>query len=48
MDNRAEIKDRIATDGVEFVLAQFVDVHGAAKVKMCPAETLDTLIASAK
>lgn len=44
MDKRAEIKERMAADGVEFVLAQFVDVHGAAKVKMCPAGTLDGLI----
>jgi glutamine synthetase len=44
MDKRAGIKERMAVDGVEFVLAQFVDVHGAAKVKMCPAGVLDTLI----
>jgi glutamine synthetase len=43
MSNRGEIKERMAADGVEFVLAQFVDIHGSAKVKMCPAETLDAL-----
>jgi len=40
---REEIRERFASDGIEFVLAQFVDVHGAAKVKMCPAGTLDAL-----
>ena len=43
MKTREEIKQRMAAEGVEFVLAQFVDVHGAAKVKMCPAAALDTL-----
>lgn len=43
MTSSTEIKERMAADGVEFVLAQFVDVHGAAKVKMCPASTLDAL-----
>lgn len=41
---REEIKDRLAADGITFILAQFVDLHGSAKVKMCPVESLDTLI----
>jgi glutamine synthetase len=39
-----EIQQRLLADHIQFLLAQFVDVHGAAKVKMCPTESLDTLI----
>jgi len=31
-------------EGIEFLLAQFVDIHGAARVKMVPASALDTMI----
>lgn len=41
---REEIRERLAADGIAFLLAQFVDIHGAAKVKMCPVESLDMLI----
>ncbi len=41
---REEVRQRLTEDGIEFILAQFVDVHGAAKVKMCPAASLDGLI----
>ncbi|CAN5462785.1 type III glutamate--ammonia ligase [soil metagenome] len=41
---REQIKERLAADGIQFILAQFVDLHGAAKVKMCPVESLDTLV----
>src|SRR4051794_13822713 len=44
MITRDQIKDRLKQDGIEFVLAQFVDIHGAAKVKMSPVEALDLLI----
>jgi len=41
--DRDTLRSQIAEDGVQFLLAQFVDIHGSAKVKMCPAETLDAL-----
>lgn len=41
---REEIRERLAADGVKFILAQFVDVHGSAKVKMCPVESFDALV----
>jgi len=41
---REEMKERLAADGIKFILAQFVDIHGAAKVKMSPAESLDLLM----
>lgn len=31
-------------DGIEFILAQFVDIHGSAKVKMVPVSSFDDLI----
>jgi glutamine synthetase len=44
MSSRDQIKEKLSKDGIRYVLAQFVDIHGTAKVKMCPAETLDTLV----
>ena len=41
---REELKQRMQEDGVELVLIQFVDIHGAAKVKMVPVEHLDDVI----
>lgn len=41
---RDELRNRLEADGIKFILAQFVDIHGSAKVKMCPVESLDTLI----
>jgi glutamine synthetase len=44
MANREQIREQMKTDGIEFILAQFVDVHGSAKVKMVPVECLDDMI----
>lgn len=44
MANREQIRKQMQTDGIEFLLAQFVDLHGAAKVKMVPASALDDMI----
>ena len=41
MPTRQEIVQRIKDDGIRFLLAQFVDIHGSAKVKMVPANCLD-------
>lgn len=46
MPNREEIRQRLQDNGIEFLLAQFVDIHGAAKVKMVPANCLDDMIDS--
>lgn len=42
--DREAVRERLAAEGAAYVLAQFVDIHGAAKVKMCPASALDTLV----
>ena len=41
MPTREEIAQRIQADGIRFLLAQFVDMNGSAKVKMVPANCLD-------
>ena len=40
----AEAKKFLKENGVRYVLAQFVDVHGAAKAKSVPVEHYDTVI----
>ena len=44
MSDRELIRELMKEDGVEFILAQFVDIHGAAKVKMVPATSLDGVL----
>lgn len=42
--SRAALKTQLQKDGIEYLLVQFVDIHGAAKVKMVPAEALDDVV----
>src|SRR3984893_7883542 len=44
MTDRNAMRQQLKQDGIEFILVQFVDVHGAAKVKMVPASCLDDAI----
>ena len=44
MTRREQIRKRLESDGIEFILVQFVDITGAAKVKMVPASCLDDAI----
>src|SRR5437660_1518301 len=39
--NRADVKARLHQDNIEYLLVQFVDLHGAPKVKMVPARCLE-------
>jgi glutamine synthetase len=41
---RDVIREQLQRDGIEYLLVQFVDIHGSAKCKMVPAETLDDVI----
>src|SRR5438874_4340957 len=43
MSDREQVRKRLKQDGIEFLLVQFVDIHGAAKVKMVPASCLDDM-----
>lgn len=38
---RAALKSQIQKDGIAYLLVQFVDIHGAPKVKMVPGDCLD-------
>ena len=44
MPDRDEIRNHMKQAGIEFLLAQFVDIHGSAKVKMVPLASLDDVI----
>ena len=44
MATRGEIQERLANDRVQYLLAQFVDLHGSPKVKLVPAGQFDTLV----
>ena len=39
--NRNLLKTQLQEEGIEYLLVQFVDLHGAPKVKMVPADALD-------
>jgi glutamine synthetase len=39
----SRLEDRMQDDGIAFLLFQFVDIHGSAKVKLVPATTLKTV-----
>jgi glutamine synthetase len=41
MRDRESVRQQLKRDGIQFLLVQFVDIHGAAKVKMVPANCLD-------
>jgi glutamine synthetase len=41
MTDQHSVRKRLEEDRIEFLLVQFVDIHGAAKVKMVPASCLD-------
>ena len=44
MSDREQINRQLKGHGIEYLLVQFVDMHGAAKVKMVPASSLDAVI----
>src|SRR5438045_5654455 len=44
MSDRDSMRQQLKRDGIEFILVQFVDIHGAAKVKMVPASSLDDVV----
>jgi len=44
MVDREHIRQTLQNEGVEFLLVQFVDIHGSAKVKMVPVSSFDDVI----
>lgn len=43
-DSETELRSRAEADGIQFVLAMFVDLHGKPCAKMVPIEALDVLM----
>ena len=44
MTDRETIRRRMQEDKVEYILTQFIDIHGSAKVKMVPVSHFDDVI----
>ncbi|MCC7423186.1 MAG: type III glutamate--ammonia ligase [Planctomycetaceae bacterium] len=44
MTDRQELRARMADDGIEFLVVQFVDIYGSAKAKMVPVSSFDDVI----
>lgn len=44
MADRETLRQQLQQDGIEFLLVQFVDMHGSAKVKMVPVSSYDDAI----
>ena len=44
MPSRETVRQRMQEDAIAFILTQFVDIHGAAKVKMVPVTHFDDAI----
>ncbi len=44
MASREAIRKRMEEDRIEYILTQFVDIHGAAKVKMVPVTHFDDVL----
>ena len=44
MAKRDDVRKQMRSDNVEYLLVQFVDIHGSPKVKMVPANHLDDVI----
>lgn len=42
--NRDVVKSQLQQDAIEYILVQFVDIHGSPKVKMVPADALDDVV----
>jgi len=41
---RSDVQKKIKDEGIEYLLAQFVDINGSPKVKMVPASTFDDIV----
>ena len=44
MPTREEVRQQMRDDGIEYLLAQFVDINGSPKVKMVPGSHFDDII----
>lgn len=44
MIDREQVRARMKDEGIEFIVVQFVDIHGSAKAKMVPVQCFDDVI----
>ena len=44
MTARDDVQQRMLDDNIQYLLAQFVDINGSAKVKMVPAGHFDDIV----
>ena len=44
MPTREEVRQQMREDGIEYLLAQFIDINGSPKVKMVPVSHFDDII----
>ena len=44
MSDREKIRQKMQEKGIDFLLVQFVDIHGSAKVKMVPVSSFDDAV----
>ncbi|MCH9037105.1 MAG: hypothetical protein IH860_07305, partial [Chloroflexi bacterium] len=44
MATREEVRKEMERDGIKFILTQFVDINGAAKVKLVPVTSFDNVV----
>ncbi len=44
MADREQVRAQMKQDGIEFIVVQFVDIHGAAKAKLVPVSSFDAMI----
>ncbi len=43
-DKREEVRTNLEAQGIEYLLAQFVDIHGCPKVKQVPVDCFDDIV----
>lgn len=43
-EKREQVRAKLKEEGIEFILAQFVDIHGAPKVKQVPVDCFDDIV----
>ncbi|WP_419659201.1 glutamine synthetase 3 (Glutamate--ammonia ligase III) [Desulfosarcina variabilis str. Montpellier] len=44
VEKREVVRKQLEAQGIEFILAQFVDIHGSPKVKQVPVECFDDIV----
>ncbi len=43
-EKREQVRKKLEDQGIEFLLAQFIDIHGSPKVKQVPVECFDDIV----